>query len=354
MEIDTRDKNGIHEDTHGKENGKDNDTCISGYAVVPHPVATIEDMRRRAAENPPEPLSQEDLDWCRRLGLTELEIEEVSLISAYLRKPMLRLRENINRKQKEKELAAQQELEAISRGEMTADMQKAQRAREYARRLIQEEEKSSRERVARHYRSPQAIAQAGLPRIFRSMTMEQIISRGVPTHLLYQQGRVASYIDNLDKCLETGTGLIFTGPWGTLKTTFACSILLAGFRMGIEGRFELVMQMLDRLNALEKENQSEYQAAMKQLCTVPLLVLDDMGAEGRRGDFVKAKLEQIIFRRHAELKPTIITTNLTSQELVGLYSMRIMDRLAERCPILAMEGPSNRTGRGWDDGQPGH
>ena len=100
------------------------------------------------------------------------------------------------------------------------------------------------------------------------------------------------------------------------------------------GQGELVMSMLDRLGMLEKSNKDEYCRTMQKLCSVPILVLDDLGAEGHHADFVRSKLEQIIFQRHANGRALIITTNLSPAGLAKLYPGHIMERLRERCLVL--------------------
>ena len=102
------------------------------------------------------------------------------------------------------------------------------------------------------------------------------------------------------------------------------------------------MSLLDELSVLERENKSAYAQRMQVLCQVSVLVLDDLGAEGTRPDYVKSKLEQIIFRRHANNKTTIVTTNKNCQELKYMYSERIMDRLTAKCLVLETKGPSQR------------
>ena len=102
------------------------------------------------------------------------------------------------------------------------------------------------------------------------------------------------------------------------------------------------MSLYDELVMLERDNKPAYTQRMQVLCQVSVLVLDDLGAEGNRPDYVKSKLEQIVFRRHANNKTTIVTTNKNCQELKYIYSERIMDRLTAKCLVLETKGPSQR------------
>lgn len=59
-----------------------------------------------------------------------------------------------------------------------------------------------------------------------------------------------------------------------------------------------------------------------------LVVFDDLGAEYlKEGGILGAHIDSIIWRRHANILPTIITTNLTPEQLQQRFSDRIIDRL---------------------------
>ena len=323
--------------------------CITGsdkitkkYAIIPSnikaPVQSPEELRRL---DPPPAMTKEDLEKFRQLNLADEYLESVKKLSRPMRDVWFQVFSHQKKRAAKKAAQEQAELEALTRGELTPAMRQQQELAERSRRLMEEAEQQYRQQVAKKYQDKYAITQAGLPLAFQH-DMDYILQRGVPAQLEYASQRVTSFIENLDACVKKGSGLFFIGPVGTLKTTFACAILLAGFRAGIEGRFEMVPELLDKLVYLEKTNQEEYHRTMERLCRVPLLVLDDIGAEAKRGEFVHAKIEQIIFRRHANLLPIIITTNSTHRELQEKYTDRIMDRLAERCYLLPTEGPSNR------------
>ncbi|MGM9539535.1 ATP-binding protein [Anaerovibrio sp.] len=267
-------------------------------------------------------------------GLSQEEISHLNEMAPELRDALLRLRKNIRIRQREKEQAAEaRELNRLMGIKTPEDAAEEQRLLNL-RRAMDEQERQNREAVRRKFLCNSGMEEAGIPLAFRTATMEAVSRRGIPEALEYPRMRICDYLSGIDKCCKSGTGLILTGPCGTLKTTFACSIMLEAFAHGIEARFELVMSMLDRLVMLEKANREEYSRTMHKLCTVPLLVLDDLGAEGHHADFVRSKLEQIVFQRHANNRALIITTNLSPQKLAGLYSGRIMDRLRERCLVL--------------------
>ena len=267
-------------------------------------------------------------------GLSQDEVSRLQAMAPELRGALLRLRKNIHSRQQEREQAAEtRELNKLLGIKAPQDAAEERSARNLQAAMA-EQARRDREAIKRKFLCQQGLTEAGIPRLFQSATMENIIRQGLPESLEYPRMRVCSYLENIEKCCALGTGLIFTGPCGTLKTTFACSIMLEAFAHGIEARFELVMSMLDRLVMLEKSNKDEYCRTMQKLCSVPILVLDDLGAEGHHADFVRSKLEQIIFQRHANGRALIITTNLSPAGLAKLYPGRIMERLRERCLVL--------------------
>ena len=275
-------------------------------------------------------------------GLSQEETGRLNAMAPDLRDALLRLRRNIHSRQKEREQEAEaQELSRLL-GVKTQHDAIRERNAINLQAAMAEQERRDREAVRKKFLCQQGMTEAGIPRLFQNATMDNIIRQGLPEALEYPRMRVCDYIANIDKCCKSGTGLILTGPCGTLKTTFACSIMLEAFAHGIEARFELVMSMLDRLVMLEKSNKDEYCRSMQKLCSVPLLVLDDLGAEGHHADFVRSKLEQIIFQRHANGRALIITTNLSPAGLARLYPGRIMDRLRERCLVLEHNCASQR------------
>ena len=242
----------------------------------------------------------------------------------------------------EKVKAHKEEMDYELRGEISPAKAVELARQKHTKQLFEEQENISREKIRQQYENKNNITEAGLPPMFHNCTIDYISQQGIPEQLEYVHYRVASFINNLDSCIANGNGLIITGPCGTLKSSYGAAILLACFKAGINGRMELVMSLLDELSVLERENKSAYAQRMQVLCQVSVLVLDDLGAEGTRPDYVKSKLEQIVFRRHANNKTTIVTTNKNCQELKYMYSERIMDRLTAKCLVLETKGPSQR------------
>ena len=91
----------------------------------------------------------------------------------------------------------------------------------------------------------------------------------------------------------------------------------------------------------------EAEAILERAEASPLLVLDDLGRERIKGNYVDdwaaSQLDRLVNHRYREELPTIWTTNLPEVALVGIYGMALVSRLTEDNPLVWMDGlPSMR------------
>ena len=97
------------------------------------------------------------------------------------------------------------------------------------------------------------------------------------------------------------------------------------------------------LNLLQ--NSKDRQGLLDRLSTYKLLVIDDLGVERDTG-YAAEQIFAVIDARCRSNLPTIVTTNLTPQEMDAPETMqykRIFDRVAEMCPVsLLIDGESRR------------
>ena len=83
---------------------------------------------------------------------------------------------------------------------------------------------------------------------------------------------------------------------------------------------------------------------LKSFRICDLLILDDFGME-RRTDYAREQIFGIIDGRYLAKKPTIITTNLSLQELkdpCDITEKRIFDRILEMSIPVCFDGESLR------------
>lgn len=136
---------------------------------------------------------------------------------------------------------------------------------------------------------------------------------------------------------QTYYGVGLTGPVGVGKTTLAAAAINAVVAQGIGARFYTVPDLLDQLRASlgDRRDDDPYPVLMDNLCKVPLLVLDDMGAEQER-PWVVEKLYQIVNTRLETNRAIIFTSNAAlpdpRQVEHGGWA-RIYRRLRDACSL---------------------
>ena len=122
--------------------------------------------------------------------------------------------------------------------------------------------------------------------------------------------------------------LLFNGPRGCGKTHLAVAIAGERLKQGSQVFFAFVPTLLDHLRAtFSPDSPVGYDELFERINSVPLLVLDDLGAESSTA-WAEEKLYQIIVHRHEARLPTVITTVSTIDQLDDTNS-RIASRLVD-------------------------
>ena len=176
---------------------------------------------------------------------------------------------------------------------------------------------------------------------YRDCTFEAMESRGIPGLVKSQYGAVKQYANQLSDHAKKGIGLILAGPVGTMKTSMAVAVLRQHLESGGGGRFVVMVSLMDTLFTLKETNREEWASFEAKLRDTGLLVIDDLGAEYEKG-WVLNKVDAIISERYNRMRPTIITTNLTPDELAGKYAARVIDRLRSTSIFVEFKGESLR------------
>lgn len=154
------------------------------------------------------------------------------------------------------------------------------------------------------------------------------------------------YVTNWEQLKKRGAGLVFYGNVGTGKSFAALCIANALIDEEIPVRYITAADMLGTFTSKET-NQKEY---LDSICSAPLLIVDDLGAE-HGSDYAQAQICRIIDARRDSGKPIIVTTNYTLQEMLepdGQHRQRMFDRLLASCVPVLVEGTSRRKKEGAD------
>lgn len=142
--------------------------------------------------------------------------------------------------------------------------------------------------------------------------------------------------------------LVLTGNSGSGKTHLAVAVLRELARAGKvdseRARFIPVPELLAEIRTSYTGRGPDEGELIDNYAALPYLVLDDLGAE-KSTEWSISTLYLIIDRRHRDLRPTIVTTNLSLDEIAVCLSPRIASRLASG-KVIVISTPDYRTKRG--------
>jgi DNA replication protein DnaC len=149
------------------------------------------------------------------------------------------------------------------------------------------------------------------------------------------------YVDESDYYVGQGYNFIFRGDRGTGKTLLATLTLKQLLDKGIDGYFTTFNDMLDNFTAGWNNDETRvwFEARAKN---APLLVVDDIGKEyeGRVG-ISKVMIDNIFRSRVNDALPTIITTNLTAEQM-GLRYSAALETIASKSRTFEFNGTTWR------------
>lgn len=155
---------------------------------------------------------------------------------------------------------------------------------------------------------------------------------------------VVKFIENFDK--PDQKNLLFYGPTGLGKTFLAHCIAKEIIDKGKTvifldsiSFFEILKDKYSKMLRLYEEvNDEEY----KSLEEVDLLIIDDLGNEGKNAEFCHGVFQSLLDKRFLTGKKMVITTNYSLDGLITLYSQFIMGRLQEHFMFLHLFGEDVR------------
>lgn len=150
-----------------------------------------------------------------------------------------------------------------------------------------------------------------------------------------------AYVSDWEWVQENNAGVMLYGDVGGGKTFLASCIANALIDQGVY----VMMTSITRLTAAMQENYSENRARiLREVASVPLLILDDVGAE-RNTPYALEQAYEIVNARYKAKRPLIVTTNLTMPALKNAENIdykRIFDRLVEMCTPCKVDAIGRR------------
>lgn len=169
---------------------------------------------------------------------------------------------------------------------------------------------------------------------------------------------VSKYLNELDENMLEGRGFVLFGPAGTGKTMLAALSLKAMVLKNISCYMTTAKDYID--NTKRGWNNAQFQSWYKRkIDGARVLVIDDLGKEVEGGnksqtEFAKKKIENLIRVRTQQMRPTIVTTNMSGashiEKVYGKYTQSLMSETLDLIPVHGSDarlqaGKNRRGGR---------
>ena len=135
--------------------------------------------------------------------------------------------------------------------------------------------------------------------------------------------------------------LVYRGAYGCGKTHLALSIAERCISLlGLHVMFMTAADLLDRLrNTFSNKDEQTLEEVLNKLENAKVLVIDDYGAESDT-EWAREKLFQLLNFRHSRSLPTVITTNLSIDEMPPRIRSRVMESSVVK--YVSIEAPDYR------------
>ena len=137
--------------------------------------------------------------------------------------------------------------------------------------------------------------------------------------------------------------LFFYGTVGTGKSFLSGCVAKELIEKGNLVIYFSATQLFNELSksTFDYRNREDLSVLQDDLFNCDLLIIDDLGTE-LTNTFVASQLFSCLNERHLRKKATIISTNLSLQELRDRYSDRIFSRITSNYEVCKLTGPDIR------------
>lgn len=137
--------------------------------------------------------------------------------------------------------------------------------------------------------------------------------------------------------------LFFYGTVGTGKSFLSNCVAKELIESGHSVIYFSASSLFDLLSkySFDYKNREDQRERYADLYQCDLLIIDDLGTEFTN-QFVASQLFSLLNERHMGKKATIISTNLSLEELQNRYSDRIFSRITSHYEICKLTGPDIR------------
>lgn len=146
-----------------------------------------------------------------------------------------------------------------------------------------------------------------------------------------------------EEFLQKKGNLLFTGPAGVGKTFFTHCIAKELIEQSVSVVYVTAAQLMDTMTAARMSDGTDSQESVRAqlIADCELLIIDDLGTE-LNNSMTNAELFRCLDERLKKGQATLISTNLSLNELRDTYADRIASRIISEYQIIRFYGPDIR------------
>ena len=210
-----------------------------------------------------------------------------------------------------------------------------------AMKKTQDEANAVRRLVGRGNVVDRLWERASVPRRFVDMRLENSPNTEYALRMVYSTGEPYQEAQEPDSWF-------LHGAVGVGKTCLAVGYAYEMVQAHLTPtRFVTLPAMMTEIRSCYDDGGPSEREVLRFYKEAELLIVDDMGAEHTSSsNWLSDRLYQILGDRHDQLRPTVMTSNLSISELGDIYGERITSRINEMCNngnnVLHMQGRNLR------------
>ena len=193
-----------------------------------------------------------------------------------------------------------------------------------ANKQIERDKQAALDREQRRWAA--RIGSAAIPERFKDRTLDSYVAKtsGQKKALAFAR----EYAENFDQVMKTGRSVVFVGRPGTGKTHLAVGIAWSIMQQQKSPVFVTVQRLIRRVKDSWRTKEETETEVINAFALPDLLILDEVGVQFG-SEFEKQVLFDVLNERYEKLKPSILLSNIPSEQLSDYLGERVTDRLRE-------------------------